>query len=277
MIGIKVEIKGMEALKARLNGQAKQVRFAASKALTKTAHAVRSDTVKELQAKLDRPTPYTTRQAIQVVAATKQTLTATVGLGVKYDAPSKGTPYARAIGHLFTGGTRTWKKMERAFQRIGALPSGMMMAPGGACPLDTYGNPPRGLIVQLISYFNAFGEQGYKANMTDKRRGKLAKVGVSAGGYKTINGVQYIISYGRRGRPGGDRYVHGRFDQHLPAGIWSRSGIHGSNIKPIFLFVRAGHWDRRIDIDRIARAVVAREWQSNFDTALADALRTARP
>lgn len=276
MIGMKVDIKGLDALRATLNGQVKQVRFAAAKALTKTAHSVRVATMKEMQARLDRPTPYTTNQAIQVEAATKKTLTATVGLGVKFDAPSKGTPYTRAIGHLFTGGTRTWKKMERAFQRIGALPSGMMMAPGGACPLDAYGNPPRGFIVQLISYFNAFGEQGYKANMSDKRRGRLAKVGVSAGGYKTIGGVQYFISYGRRGRPGGDRYIHGRHDQHLPAGIWSRSGIHGSDIKPIFLFVRAGYWERRIDLPAIARAVVSSEWQRNFDAALSDALRTAR-
>lgn len=276
MIGIKVEIKGLAALKANLAGQAKQVRFAAAQALSKTAHGVRTETIKELQTKLDRPTPYTTRQAIQVKMATRETLTSTVGLGAKFDAPGKGTPYERSLGHLFTGGTRAWKKMERAFERIRSLPAGMMMVPGGACPLDAYGNPPRGFIAQLISYFNAFGEQGYKANMSDKRRARLAKIGVSAGGYKTINGVQYFVSYGRRGRPGGDRYIHGRFDQHLPAGIWSRSGIHGSNIEPIFLFVRAGHWSRRIDLERIARTVVAREWQANFDAALANALSSSR-
>lgn len=277
MIGIKVEIKGLAAVRATLNNHVKQVRFAAAKALTKTAHSARSEVVREMQDRLDRPTAYATKQAIQVEAATRETLSAVVGLGVKYDAPSKGTPYAKALGHLFTGGTRAWKKMERAFQRIGALPSGMMMAPGGACPLDAYGNPPRGFIVQLISYFNAFGEQGYKANMSDKRRGKLAKAGISAAGFKTISGVQYFISYGRRGRPGGDRYAHGRGDQHLPAGIWSRSGIHGSSVKPIFLFVRSGNWSRRIDLDRIACTVVSREWPSNFDAALSDALRTARP
>lgn len=272
---ITVKVEGLHRLKANLAGIGKQVRFAAAKALTKTGYAVRTEIVSELQSKLDRPTNYTTKQAIQTLPATKDTLSTRVGLGVKYDAPSKGTPYIKAIGHLFTGGERSFKKMEGAFLRLGVLPSGWIMVPGKACPLDAYGNVSRGFIVQLISYFNAFSEQGYKANMSDKRKGRIEQRGISDGGYKTINGVAYFISRGK-GNWFGSRSWRGGRSQNLPPGIWAKSGTHGSIIKPIFMFVRMGRWTQRIDIERIARSVVAREWQPNFIAALDGALRSAR-
>lgn len=272
---IKVEIKGLEATLAMLRGQEKQVRFAAAKSLTRVAYAVRDATVKEMQAKLDNPTTYTTKQAIQVEAARKDLLAARVGLGIRVHAPSKGTHYDRALGHLFTGGTRARKKMESAFMRIGVLPPGWMMVPGKACPLDAHGNPSRGFIVQLIAYFNAFGEQGYKANMTDKRRSRMARAGKTESGFRTINGVAYFISRGKGNWFGRSSWMHGRV-QHLPPGIWAKTGIHGVDVKPIFMFVRSGRWSQRIDLPRIAGEVVAREWPRTFATEMAAAMRTAR-
>ncbi len=272
---ITVKVHGLDQLKSELAGKARQIRFATAKALTITGHAVRSEVINELHARLDRPTSYTTKQAIQVLPATKETLSTRVGLGVKYDAPSKGTPYAKAIGHLFTGGERSFKKMEGAFLRLGVLPPGWIMVPGKACPLDGYGNISRGFIVQLISYFNAFAEQGYKANMSDKKRGKIEKRGLSEGGYKTINGVAYFISRGKGNWFGGRSWKNGR-TQSLPPGIWAKSGVHGVSVKPIIMFVRMGNWTQRIDLDRIARAVVSKSWQSNFISSLENALRSSR-
>ena len=37
-------------------------------------------------------------------------------------------------------------------------------------PLALTGSALGAFLVQLISYFQAFGEQGYRANMTGKRR-----------------------------------------------------------------------------------------------------------
>lgn len=268
-------IGGLEKLRGTLAQKARQIPFATAQALTQIGHQVRKATAAEMQARLDRPKPYTTRQAIQVNPATKERPIVEIGLGIKIDAPSKGTPYAKALGHLFTGGSRQWKKMEGAFRRIRALPPGMQMVPGAGCPLDAWGNPPRGLIVQLIAYFNGFSEVGHKANMTDKRRARLAKAGRTASGAKTINGVQYFISHGRRGRAG-DRYTEGRHDQHLAAGIWARSGIHGVVVKPVFLFVRAGSYRRYINLPAIAAETVQREFRPIFTRALANAMRTAR-
>lgn len=258
-ISVKVDISGLERKLQRLVND--QVPFATAKALTQTAHAVNEAIKSEMRSRFKGgPTAYSLR-AFKIKAATKRDLRAVVSL--RDDSPGKGTIWHKALGHLFMGGTRKYKSMEGAFNRIGVLPNGFMMVPGAACPLDGNGNPPRSLIVQLISYFKAFGEQGYKSNMTDKRRGTLAKAGRSESGYKTINGVVYFISRG----PG---TWYGR-PQHLPAGIWAKSGTHGVKVAPVFLFVKAGHWGKAIDLDSLARATVAREFPKRFSVALREA------
>lgn len=263
---IKVEIQGLQATMAHIAGMGKQVRYAASRALNNVAFAASAEVKAEMKRVFKGgATPYTLA-AFRVLKATRDNLTSVVEL--RPDSGGKAKSYDVVLRHLFTGGTRAWKGMEGAFRRIGLLPDGYMIVPGDACPLDAYGNPPKSLIVQLISYFNAFGEVGFRANMSDKRRAKLAGVGRTASGYKTLNGVQYFVSRG----PG---QWYGR-RQHLPAGIWSRTGIHGSDIKPIFIFVRRGRWQRIIDLQRIGKAVVGRRWQAEFERELAQALRSAR-
>ena len=117
--------------------------------------------------------------------------------------------------------------------------------------------------MRSIAYFNAFNQQGFRANMTDKRRANLAgKRGAK------ITGVEYFISRG----PG---MWYGR-QQRLPAGIWSRTGTHGSDIKPVFMFVNAGSYRKLIDMERIARSIVAKVWDVEFTAAMAEAMRTAR-
>jgi hypothetical protein len=264
-------VTGMDAALANIRGMGRQVTFATAKALTKTAQAASAEVKKEMQATIEGgPTSYTLR-AIKVTGARKDKLEAVIEL--RQDAPGKGSIWSRALGHLFVGGARDVKRMERAFTAAGLLPSGMVMVPASnswAMPLDSYGNAPRGLIVQLIAYFKAFGEQGYRANMTDKRKAKLAKVGKTASGYKAINGVVYFVSNGRAGRAGS------RFDQHLPAGIWAKRGTHGADVAPVFLFVKTGRYAQKFDLAEITQRVVTRDWRANFDSALAEALRTAR-
>src|SRR6185369_12985592 len=79
MIGIKVDIKGLDAVRARVAGLGKQVRFAAAVALTKTAKAVEVAEKHEMSDVFDRPTPNTINSTY-VKPATRQTLTAEVGI-----------------------------------------------------------------------------------------------------------------------------------------------------------------------------------------------------
>lgn len=263
-----IKITGLEKTLAGLKRRQEQIPYASALAVTRLGHGVRKAVVAEMEAKLSAPKPYATRQAMQVVEGTKQSPTATVGLGVKVDAPSKGTPYNKALGHLFVGGSREWKKMEGAFRRIGMLWPGYIIVPGQGCPLDQYGNPPARLITTLISYFGAFAEQGSKSNATDRSKKRRAKFGQTESGYRTIGGVVYFISRGR-----GQWY--GR-SQHLAAGIWSKTGIHGSDVKPILMFVKMGVWQKYIDLPQIARTHIEREGAQVFAGAVRQALATAK-
>ena len=267
---IKVEIKGATAVAARMRGAGKQIRYAAMRSLNSMAFDINADVKREMRTRFKGgATPYSLR-AMNVYKATKENLVAVVRL--RDDGPGKGTPYSKALAHLFVGGTRRWKRMEGAFRSIGVLDSGrIMVVPKGdswANPLDGYGNPKPGLITQLISYFGAFGEQGFRANMTKKRKDRLAKRGVSAAGYKTINGVVYFISRGRG-------MWYGR-QQHLAAGIWAKRGTHGSDVAPVFLFVRQGNYQQIIDLEGIGQAVVDDRWHPVFKRELETALRNAR-
>ena len=154
------------------------------------------------------------------------------------------------------GGRRRDKRSEVILRRAGILPSGMQTAipktpyPGSD---DGRGNLRGPFLVQLISYLQAFGEQGYRANMTDKRRARLRNqqgIGSIAAKkvYKTTLGRRYFVSYGR---------VR---SQHLPPGIWAASGTHDVDVKPVVMFVRAGTYQPRIDMDRVARDAGVQEY-----------------
>jgi hypothetical protein len=256
---IKVSIDSRGTL-AMLAGMGKQVRAAAVGALNDLAFEANAEIKKQMQAKFKGGATRYTLAAFKVKKATPENLTAIVSL--RTDSPGKSRPYDKVLGHLFTGGTRRWKRMEGAFLRIGVLPAGYMMTvprdASWANPLDSYGNPRPSFITQLISYFGAFGEQGFRANMTDKRKNKLANRGVTESGYKTINGVIYFISRG----PG---MWYGR-RQHMAAGIWAKRGTHGSEVAPVFLFVeRKKEYRKVIDLDAIGRAVVGQKWRRQFN------------
>ena len=261
-----VKVEGEAATRAALKGEVAKFREAISGALNRTSSGIRFDINRAMQSTFHGGATSYTLRAFEITKSTPSNLQAEIKL--RTDSPAKGRAWNKSLEHLFTGGVRAWKRSEGAFRRIGALPDGMMMVPGGACPLDSYGNPKPSFIAQLISYFGGFGEQGYRANMKDRRRSKLANKGKTVTGYRTINGVEYFISYGRQGKPGGDRYIHGRFDQHLAPGIWSRSGIHGAVVKPVFLFVRAGHWSQTINLQDVAKRTIGRVWSANLNTAM---------
>jgi hypothetical protein len=196
------------------------------------------------------PTPYSLR-AFKVDKADKQTLQASTGLRV--DGPGKGGYYEKVLGHLFKGGSREYKRMEGAFYRLGVLNTGYAMVPAAGCPLDAFGNPKPSFITQLISYFGGFSEQGYRANMTDKRKRSLAKISyLNAEKRKSpiINGVVYFISRGPGNWFGARSWQQGKY-QHLPAGIWQKTGIHGVKVQPVFLFAKRGNYKQIINLEEI--------------------------
>lgn len=234
---LSLQIQGLEKVQATLRKlQGQQVKEAVVKAINDTAFDARKQVQREFTEVFDRPTSYIVK-SVQVQQATVDKPEATV-------APTymggKGVDPQKILAAEVGGGSRKLKRSERALQAAGILPAGYFTSiprnpfPGSD---DGRGNLRGPFIVQLLSYFQAFGEQGYKANMSAKRRKKLENVGTNANGAKSINGVVYFVTMG------GLRTGTG---QHLPAGIWAKQGTHGANVRPVLMFIKQPTYRSRI-------------------------------
>ena len=255
-ISVKSDLEATVSQWARVAGD--QMPYATAVALTRTAKAAKEEIERQLPSLIDRPTPYTMK-GFRLYPATKRKLLAEVDFRV---AMGRGTQARDYLAPLVYGGERKLKAFEKSLQRTGLLPSGYAALPGSAARLDAYGNMSRGQIIQILSYFKAFGEQGYRANITDKRKDAMAK-----GSKKTYGrGVTYFI-----GRPGNGR---------LPLGVWQRStnsNLQGSEIKPIVIFVSQPAYTKRLDVPGIAKRVIDERFKLELQRSVAEAMRTAIP
>lgn len=243
---------------ASARGARDQVPFATAVALTRTARDVREVERKSMPTVFDRPVPYTLN-SLYVKPATKQDLTARVW--VKDDRAGSGTPATRYLVPEIEGGRRGMKGFERLLQRAGALPAGWAAVPGAGADIDQHGNMRRGQITQILSYLRAFGEQGYSANITDRKKARMAR------GTKAKRGVSYFVSHGKLRDQ----------TRHLPAGVWRRTsfGQAGTALTPILVFVPRAQYRRRWDFYGIAEREIARQFPVHFTTAFQQAVATA--
>ena len=239
-------------LAATVKGWGKQIPFATAVALTRTAQRVKHAEEREMKDVFERPTPYTL-QSVFMKPATKASQEAVVWLK---DFAGKGTPASKFLLPQIKGGSRRPKRFEKALQAVGAMPPDHRAVPGEGAKVDAFGNMDRGQIVQILSFFKAFPEMGYKANMSDKRRKQMAR------GTKSRQGFSYFV-----GRPG-DR---------LPLGIWQRvSFARGSAIKPVLIFVPSVTYNAAFDFVYVGKTVFNRHFHEEFRRALDQAIRTAR-
>lgn len=113
-------------------------------------------------------------------------------------------------------------------------------------------NPQRRQIVQVLSYLQAFGEQGYSANMTSEKRAKLAKGTRRKYGYELV-----VIRPSRKPQPGG---------KQLAPGIWQRTYTgFGSSLQPLMMFVRAPSYRVRLPLQEIGNRAMASYFPGEFN------------
>jgi hypothetical protein len=230
-------------LKARMTA----VPRAANVALTRTVARVKDAEYREMRDVFDRPTPYTLNSLYFKGPSSNADLTAVVWL--KYDA-GKGTPADKYLLPQIRGGQRPLKRFERALRSASVLPDGYFAVPGSAARMDAYGNIQPGQIIQILSYFRAFPEQGYRANITERRRAKLARTTLSHQGFA------YFV-----GAPAGGK---------LPLGVWQRF-MQQRQIRPILIFVKSVHYRRLFDFDYVAQLTVKKEFPAQFKQAMTEA------
>ncbi len=147
---IAVDIKGMEAIKAKLAGMGRQVAFAASKALNATGKAVSDAMPAEIEKAIDKPTPFTKKGVRVLKYASKSNLSTTVGFM---------TAQAKYMRLQIEGGTRN--------------PGAAGLKLPAAIKLNEFGNIPKGVIGQMIAV--ARKERGLK-KATARRVKVSAKV-----------------------------------------------------------------------------------------------------
>lgn len=278
----------------------RQARFAAAQALNSAAFLSRGDWQAQMRAVFDRPTPYVVDSIWVAKRATREDLHAEVG--PRYFGGKGVDPEKILLAEAFSG-VRRPKRFEIALRRAGVLPQNMAAVPASWVTVDPasadgFGGVKGSYIVRLLSYLQAFGEQGYRANMTLANRKKLSgqgrwingrfygahtKKGASGAGAAAVRqgGVSYFVSKGRgatvvtRRQAAAGRFGDGH-DQHLPAGIWQRSGLYGEDVKPVFLFTRMPRYRARLDLQGLADRARTVHFPPLFDAAFKRAMETAR-
>lgn len=266
---IKVQINGLDRIKANLSGMSKQVNYATAVALTKTAKLVEKEVYDEFRRTFDRPTP-TLMRSLRTKTANKFDLTARVYVKDRPLGGKNPNSMADLLAHQFSGGSRIHKQLESVLRQQGLINAGQFVAPGSAAKLDRYGNMSRGQIVQILSQIGV-RRAGYDSTPTKSARSKrnLAAAGRifwsygKTGSRKSLVDKATGITYGHTGGSG----------NHLPAGAWVADG---RSVKPLLVVISAPSYRRRIDLDAIGQRVINRALQDEFDRAWGEALRSAR-
>lgn len=273
---LSISTKGLDAVRAQINSLSRgQLKAAAIKAVNDVAFQnVRPAMQDEMRKRFDRPTDYILSSPRVVVATAAQTF-ATIEPAYR---GGKGVDPQKILNAQAWGGRRRDKRSEVALRRAGILPAGMQTAipsspfPGSA---DGHGNLKGPFLVQLLSYFQAFGEQGYRANMKDARKKALLKRGGAR--LKDVGpqmGRRYIVSYGAM-RAGARWAKHGDNDKrmsNLPPGIWAVVGRTGADIRPVLMFVRSGTYTPRLDMDQV---ILAANVEENLQRRMRYRIRSA--
>ena len=236
-IGAKVQ--GLDRVQSALSSlTGGQTRVAIAAGINDGAFAYRRALQAEMASVFDRVTPYVSK-SVYVQQATPDRMQATI---VPTYNGGKGVDPQKILAAQEMGGRRADKRSETALRRAGILPNGYQTAIP-ATPLegsdDGRGNLRGPFITQLISYFQAFGEQGYRANMTAKRKASVQR------GTAKQSGRRYFVTYGRMR---GDART-----KHLAPGIWAVLGDTGADVRPVLMFVRTGNYKPRLSTEAAAR------------------------
>jgi hypothetical protein len=243
-INVKVDTSALAAMQARRRGLSdSKIKTAIASALNSAAYVGAQATKAEMASVFDRPTPWV-MGSVRYAKASLDKLSATID----FDrwGNKTGVSVDQVLNAEIFGGNRHLKRFEKALNRMGILPAGMFCVPTIAAQIDPYGNLKGSQIVQILAWFNAMGEQGYKANMTDRTRTRLGK--------DKRNG-QRGFAYFALVKP------HGK----LKAGIYQRFTLaHGSSIKPIILFVHSPSYRRRLDFYGVGEREALKEFKHAF-------------
>lgn len=219
----------------------KQIPFATSLAINRIAAIARNRLAITLRTVFDRPTPFT-MNSLYTKNSTKTNLRAEVG---HKDYAPKGVSASDYLRPNIQGGPRHMKRSEKIF--------GYYWTPSKFMPLDAYGNVSGPSMVRIISVLKAFGEQGYRANITDKTRARKLK-----------QGKLYDYFFMPPGNPRG-----------LKPGVYLRTA-QGRELPMLFFTNKAPVYHVRYEFEKIVQDTIRDRLDGEFASAMDYALSTAK-
>ena len=158
--GVKEMGKGLSELEKR------QIPFALSVALNRTAFGSRQDAVKEIADSFDRPTPLI-KKAVLYAKSDKRTLTAAVYVP---EETRRGVNVSRILRpHIYGGFRRVVKASERRLRRFGFMGPNQYVVPGPGAPRDRYGNISGPNMSKILGAIAAYQEAGYTGKKPQRR------------------------------------------------------------------------------------------------------------
>lgn len=250
-----IAITGLDEAIAKLTDlSGGRINAAIAQTLNDVANIAKNNTYKEMRRTFDRPTPFTTN-ALLTEKATPRKLEAVMRLKdpARFDDPH------HYLNTETAGGKRGFKPFEARLWRKGVLPSGNFAVPTiGGADFDAYGNMKRGQITQILAYFEAFGDAGFRANMNDEGRARLGKT------TKKKRGISYFaIKPGNKG---------------LKPGVYKRADTaFGKAISRVLLFSPVADYKPRIDLQRILNDTYASDAVSLFERNIEAAINFTGP
>lgn len=268
-MGLKIKVDGLRQVQGALQQLGSGgVRKVVAAALNEVAKDAQFALQRHIQTVFDRPTKFiaTSPKRTQATPNHLQVVVAPTA-GRADRLPTTGGKVGVDPQHVLQaqefGGRRADKRSEVRLRRIGVLPAGFQVViPANPFPgsEDGHGNLKQGFVVQVLSYVQAFGEQGYRANMSAATKAKVHRNG-NQRRIRTTNGPfigrRYFVSYGKhRGAP--RKTAKGDLDQrtgHLAPGIWAVVGRSGADVRPVMLFVRRGNYKPRLNMQQLVQSM----------------------
>lgn len=243
-----------------------QIRKAHADALNTVAFHIRKDMQAEIKSVFDRPTPFIVK-APKVFMATPDkpsaTIAPTMHTNNEWTRGGKvGVDPQQVLQAQEWGDTRRDKRSEVVLRRSGLLQPGYQTAipkipyPGSD---DGRGNLRGAFLQRILSYFQAFGEQGFKANMKQKAKdrfeGARKYTNIKTRKEHTVRDQRFFVVH-----PGREK------TSHLAPGIWAARGTHGVDVRPVLMFVSAASYTPRISMDRVSNLRDRRaQFEKQFD------------
>ena len=210
-------------------------------ALNRTAAVGRLAVQDEMEAKLDRVTPFAKRGVAYEQASSSKLSAAVIIAGKSWAKNS--TPPANYLTPQFFGGQRNLKSFERQLISAGHMAKGLYAVPARDCPLDQYGNVRVALIVRILADLQIMERTaGYNRKRTAASTKRNAR-------YKNA------------------RFFVPERGSHLHPGVWQRNPIDNS-IKPMLLFVRMRSYTRTINFHETVQRVAEERFARYFAEAI---------